>query len=41
VEMLNFLAYKIATDEQMKQRWKKIIEENKKPFETIGVYNKD
>jgi|GEM_PF-1347094 len=39
--MLDFLGYKIADDEQMKQRWRKIIEENKKSFEEIGVYNKE
>lgn len=41
IQMLDFLGYKIADDEQMKQRWRKIIEENKKSFEEIGVYNKE
>ncbi len=40
IKMLDFLSYKVANDDQMKQRWKKIIEENTKSFEEIGVYNK-
>ncbi|NUJ98239.1 hypothetical protein HGA92_05680 [Candidatus Gracilibacteria bacterium] len=41
IQMLDFLGYKIADDDKMKQRWRKIIQENKKSFEEIGVYNKE